>query len=142
MLNVQLGTRQRKRGRTHLPALLIHVLETQPAAGSTSSVRALGAEEAVPATLCHPTRYLSAPPTPRCGCAELLLPRAEGVVLVRSSQDCLCAKGTWMFPLPASRRSKLAQGACQPHAHHFPHIFLLVRDGESCSPEIKGLQPK
>lgn len=47
MLNVQLSTRQRKRGRTHLPALLIHVLETQPAAGSTSSVRALGVEEAV-----------------------------------------------------------------------------------------------
>lgn len=47
MLNVQLGTCQRKRGRTHLPALLIHVLETQPATGSTSSVRALGEEEAV-----------------------------------------------------------------------------------------------
>lgn len=107
MPNIQLSAHQRKQGRTHLPALLIHVLETQPAAGSTSSVRALGAEEPVPATLCHPTRYLSAPPKPRCGCAELHLPRAEGAVLVRSSQDCPCSKahGRSLFQHPAEANS-------------------------------------
>lgn len=136
MLNIQLSARQCKRGRSHLPELLIHVLEAQPAAGATSPVRAPGGEEAVPATLYHPTRYLQNPGTavPSCSTAP---GHAKGVVLVPNAQGWPLHKGTWMFPPTASSRTQPIPCAPQPHTQHFPTFSLLTRDGESCSAETK-----
>lgn len=119
MLNIQLSARQCKRGRSHLPELLIHVLEAQAAAGSTSPVWAPGGEEAVPATPYHLPRYLQNPgmAVPSCSTAP---DHAKGAVLVPRDGPCTKAHGCSLLEQPPERNSHYA-----PPSHTFT-IFLAV----------------